>query len=339
MRRMNNLEYFFLVSELSRELVGKHFNRIRKISEGKYRMKVGSAEVLAECGVRINLTRYIEESESADKFVDKLNKELDNARLKSVAQVNNDRIVSFDFESGGAGSLSLVFEMFGEGNIILAAGGKTVCAMRYESWSDREIKAGSEYKPPKTAPTLRLEATDKYIIVSLMRMPLGKEYALEALTRCGIDEKAPGTSLSGNKLMALENEISAIRASARPYGFFNREGKMEDYALALLSCYKSLEARELPSLSEAADEYYAHAVRPDPRLEKLADRLAKQKERLAALEAEEKELREKGDFVYGHYQQAEEIIALAKSGEFGELESRYGAKADKKEKSVEVELQ
>ncbi len=337
MRKMNNLEYSFMAAELARELAGRHFNRIRKIGEGKYRMKVGSSEVLAECATRINITRYIEEGET-DKFTDKLNKELDNARLKAVVQVNNDRILRFDFDSA-EGGLSLVFEMFGEGNIILVNGRMTVCAMRYESWSDREIKAGSEYKPPKTAPSERLEVSDKYIIVSLMRLPLGKEYALEALSKAGIDEKAQGSSLSGNKLMALENEISAIRAGARPYGFFNAEGKMEDYALALLSCYKGLEARELPSLSEAADEYYAHAVRPDPRLEKLADRLAKQKERLAALEAEEKELREKGDSVYGHYQQAEEIIALAKSGEFGELESRYNAKADKKEKSVEVELQ
>lgn len=339
MRKMNNLEYSYLVKELSGGLAGKHFNRIRKISEGKYRMKIGTAEILSECGTRINLTRYIEESESgsSDKFVDKLNKELDNARLRSISQVNNDRILSFEFDSG-PGPTTLVFEMFGEGNIILVRNGKAVCAMRYESWSDREIKAGSDYRPPKTAPSDTLEATGKYIIVSLMKLPLGKEYALEALSMCGIDEKTPGTSLSGNKLMELENAISALKAGARPYGFF-RDGKMEDFALARLSRYNSLEAREFPTLSEAADEFYAHAMKEDPLLEKLSERLAKQKERLAALAAEEKVLREKGDFVYSHYQQAEEIIVLAKAGEYGELESRFGAKMDKKERSVEVELQ
>jgi predicted ribosome quality control (RQC) complex YloA/Tae2 family protein len=335
MHRMNNLEYSFMAAELGRELAGRHFNRIRRISEGKYRMKIGSAEVVAECGVRINITRYIEPSEG-DKFTEKVGKELENAKLSSVRQVNGDRILSFDFESR-SGPCSLVFEMFGEGNAVLVRDGKTVCAHRYESWSDREIKAGAGYKPPKTAPSDKLEVSGKYIIVSLMKLPLGKEYALEALARAGIDEKAPGDSLSGNRIMGLENAIKSIRSEARPYGFF-RGGKMEDFALARLSRHQDLEARELPTLCEAADEYYAHAEKENPKLAKLLERLGKQKERIAALEAEEGEQREKGDFVYAHYQEADALIALARAGEFDELEKR-GAKIDRKERSIEVDIQ
>jgi predicted ribosome quality control (RQC) complex YloA/Tae2 family protein len=341
MHKMNNLEYFFLVDELARQLAGKRFGRIRKLKEGVYRMKIGPLEIICEPGVRIHITKYIEAAEQSDKFIDKINKDLDNARLIGIRQINNDRIVSFDFElkaaPGTGNSASLVFEMFGEGNSILVRDGKIVSAAKYETWSDREIKAGSGYRPPKTAPSDKLEITDKYIIVSLMKLPLGKEYALEALARCGIDEKTPGKSLSGNKLLELERAINGLKAGARPYAF-GMEGKIADFALAKLEKYKNMEIRESASLSDAADEYYSKLETPNPKLEKLLERLEKQKERLNALAEEERSLRSAGDYVYEHYQEAERIIQMAKEGKFSELESVYKGKVDKKEKSVEADF-
>ncbi len=331
MHKMSNLEYSYIAGELGRLLAGKHFSRLRKIGESLYRMKIGSSEIIAELGVRIHETRRIEESREGDKFTDKAEKELGNARLLGIEQVQGDRILSFLFDKG-----SLIFEMFGEGNAMLVRDKKIVCAHRYESWSDREIRAGAEYRPPKTAPTDRLEATDKYIIVSLMKLPIGKDYALEALARCGIDEKTPGTALSGNKLMELEMAIAAIKADARPVAFV-KDGKIADFALAPLSKHKGLEVRVFPTLSEAADEYYSKLETPNPKLEKLLERLGKQKERLSALREEEKDMKAKGDYIYGNYARAEEAIALAKKGGFAELE-KLGAKIDKKEKSVEIEL-
>jgi predicted ribosome quality control (RQC) complex YloA/Tae2 family protein len=331
MHKMSNLEYSFIVRELGLQLNGKHFGRIRKIGENVYRMKLAGVEILCELGVRIHSTKYIEPAES-DKFTEKVEKELDNARLSEIRQINNDRIVSFVFDKG-----ELIFEMFGEGNAILVKGGNAVCAHKYESWSDREIKAGAPYKPPKTAPAERLEVTDKYIIVSLMKLPLGKDYALEALSRLKIDEKTPGNSLSGNQIMKLEQEIARLQAEAKPAAFFEN-GKMLDFALARLSKYSKLETAEPGTLSEAADEYYAHLEKTNPKLDKLKERLEKQSERLSELQGEEKADKEKGDFIYANFQKAEEIIALAKSDKAQELEKKYSGKMDKKEKSVEADL-
>jgi predicted ribosome quality control (RQC) complex YloA/Tae2 family protein len=331
MHIMSGLEYSFMARELAALLAGKHFGRIRKIGDAAYRIKIASAEIICELGVRIHMTRYIAPAEP-DKFTEKVEKELGNARLVEIRQINSDRILSFVFDRG-----ELIFEMFGKGNAIFVRDGKIVCAHRYESWSDRDIKAGSPYRPPKTAPSERLEVSDKYIIVSLMKLPLGKEYALEALARAKIDEKTPGSSLSGNQMLALGQEISRMRAEARPLAFF-RDGRMEDYALAKLSRYSALVASEPATLSEAADEYYAHAGKPDPKLEKLAGRLERQKERMQGLLEEERLNREKGDYIYANYQRAGEAIALAKSGKEGELEKKYGGKMDKKEKSAEVDL-
>lgn len=331
MRKMNNLEYSFMADELARALANRHFSRIRKMGESTYRMKIAGFEVLIELGARIHLTRYMEEPGPNDKFAEKVQKELDNARLLSVSQLNKDRIMQFEFDKG-----KLIFEMFGAGNAVFTRGGITICAHRYESWSDRQIKSGEPYYPPKNVPQERIQPDDKYIIVSLTKLPLGKEYAQEALLRCGIGEKTPGKDLSGNQLLRLEQEISTIRSEAKPLLILDGE-KAADFALCPLERYSGLAERSMPSLSEAADEYYHAMEKPNPKLDKLLERLAKQKERLVSLAGEEKELRARGDYIYERFAEAEKVIALAKGGEFGALET-LGAKIDRKEKAVEIDL-
>lgn len=331
MQKMDNLDYSFMVRELSKKLIGRHFNRIRRIGEGVYRVKIGSLEVLCELGVRIHLTRFLEEAEPPDRFVQKMEKELDNAKLISIEQVNLDRIISFVFNRG-----SLVFEMFGKGNIILVREGNIIDALKHESWADREIRPGMPYKAPPKKPGAELELSDKYVIVSLMRLPLGKGYALEALRRAGIDEKTPGSGLSEGQVACLKKEIGLLRSSTRPL-LFMRDGSIMAYSLTGLSQYSGYERREMPSLSEALDEYHSSFVEVDPELEKLQRRLEKQEERLGSLSKDEVELKEKGDLIYEKYIEIESILAAAKSGKADGLE-RYKAIIDKKEKSVEVEL-
>lgn len=317
---MSNLEYSFLAKELSK-LVGKHLSKVRKVSEGLYRVKIGTTEVLVQPGVRMHITKYIEPAEK-ERFVEKVEKELDNAKLLSVEQINNDRIIAFNFDRG-----ALVFEMFGKGNIVLVKDETTVMAIKHESWSDREIKAGKPYQYPRK-PSEGLKVSDKYIIVSLTKIPLGKDYALEALSRAKIDEKTPGSKLSKEQLESLENEISKIRTSAKPF-LFLEDGKPAEFALAKLTQYSSFEPKEMPNLSEAADEYYNSFESPNEDLDKLQRRLDKQKERLAKMIIEEKELREKGDYIYANYQEIESVLIEAKQGK---------GKLNKKEKSVEADV-
>lgn len=338
MHKMTNLEYSFIIAELLPALTGKHMRRIKKLGEGIYRLKIGDREVLAQSGVRLHFTQLIEKSDISDKFAEKAEKELDNAKLIRIEQINQDRIISFVFDKG-----LLIFEMFGDGNIILVRDGKTVCAERYESWSDRVIKAGEEYHGPRSSTTEGggIELNERFIIVSLSRLPLGKEYAVEALSRAGIDEKTPGTRLSKAQIARLEKEIASIRKDATPYVFYDPKApdKARGIALAELASYSGYEAKRFASFSEAADEYYSKYEKPNPVFEKLEKRLEKQIERRSELVEEERAFKEKGDFIYSHYQEAESVITLAKGGKFEELEKKHAAKINKKDKSVEIEIE
>jgi predicted ribosome quality control (RQC) complex YloA/Tae2 family protein len=335
MRSMLALEYGYLVKELQ-PLVGKRFSKIAKVESG-YKMKIGDADLICRPGIRLHTTKYIEEAGEADAFVEKARKELKGKILKGIEQVNEDRIVLFDL-----GNLKLYFEMFAKGNMILVKDGKTLTALRYERWKDREIKRNRTYKPPKTPPREIEEViSGNYIIVSLLKLPVGKLYIEELLARMGIDEKTPGIELSEEQIKKLKETLEEMKKEFRPYVFYENE-KPVDFGLIKFSKYKNLEAKEFKKLSEATDEFYfKQPVTEKSETEKLERRLEKQEEYLGQLKEEEKKLKETGDYIYANYDKIEKVLETARNSKPEELEeklSEYKARLNKKEKSIEVEV-
>ncbi|MBU0586158.1 NFACT family protein [Candidatus Micrarchaeota archaeon] len=193
MRAMNNIECTYILRELS-SLCGKHFSKIQKIANDTYRMKIGDEHILIQLPLRLGIAKYISESGEPDNFVQHTKKLLHNQRLLSVSQHSGDRIILFEFEKN-----KLICELFSKGNIlILDEENKILNAIREESWKDRSTFRGNTYSPPPSnfASGIRISLSDKYIIVCLLKLPLGKEYAKELLSRSSIDEKTPGNSLS-----------------------------------------------------------------------------------------------------------------------------------------------
>lgn len=332
MHKMTTLEYSYLVRELGSKLTGKYFSRIKKLSDDTYRLKIGDYELLCQLGIRLHITKYIEEAKNSDQFAEKVSKELDNARIKTIRQINNDRIISIDFERG-----SIVFEMFGEGNIIFVKDDIIQCAVKYEKWADREIKVGSKYSPPKASTSSEIAYTDRYIIVCLMKLPLGKEYSSYILEKLNIDEKTVASSLSAEVRSRIEGSISDLMANLSPL-VFKDNYRIIDFALTKLSKFSSLNAISTSTLSDAADEYYSKAEKQNPELEKIEKRLQKQLERKELLLREEKDYKEAGDFIYSRYTEIEKILSAIKAGKIDEVESKYNVKIDKKEKTLEIDF-
>ncbi len=343
MRAMSSLEYAAVVQELQ-ALVGKRFGRMRRLPGGIYRMKIGDAEIIIEPGVRLHRTKYMEEAETQDQLAQKADSELENAKLASVRQVNDDRIVEFGFEARKteSGRAAIVFEMFGKGNAVLVENGVTLAAMKEESWADREIRKGRAYAYPKpnNVPTFREALSDRYVIIALLKLPLGKEYAQEILSRCGIPEKTPGTELTAKQAERIEAEVAAVRGAQSPLVFYEG-GKPVDYGLAPFAKYA--ESRAFSTINEALDEFYwsaEHEVR-NPELEKLERRLEEQEKRMTELEREEALHKTDGDYIYANYEAIERVLKEARAVPLDELEKKLAKlkpKVDKKEKSMEIEL-
>ncbi|MEM4165863.1 MAG: NFACT family protein [Candidatus Bilamarchaeaceae archaeon] len=336
-REMTGIEYAYMVDELNNFISGKRLQKFQKIGQKKYRMRFEKYDIICEVGIRIHITKYLEETEEPDNFTKKIKKELIGKILKNVKQLNNDRILLFNF-----GDKELIFEMFRNGNVILTENGKIIAALSENKWATREIKIGENYKTPPPIPQKIEEAiNDKPIITSLIKISLGKNYATEILKRCGIDEKESGNNIKKEQLEKIKREMEF---APKPVVFL-KNGKSIDYALTDMSIYNDAIKEYTQTLSEAADRFYWEnkVVEEKEELIKLKKRLEKQKEYLQQLKEEEKKYKEIGDWFYTNYEYAEKIIKEAKEIGINNIdkliEKHTNIKSINKEKKmIEIEL-
>jgi predicted ribosome quality control (RQC) complex YloA/Tae2 family protein len=317
---MSGLEYFFLCKELS-PLVGRRLSKIQLIGERIFRLKFGDAEILAEPGKRMHLTRYVKEAEEANSFVEFAKKYLDNKILRGIGLIGTDRIVKFDF-----GEVSLIFEMFGKGNLMLVDGaGMIMRPLVREEWKDRTIMAGRPYVPPPsknlpfepTEEDIAALMTEKYAISCLASLPLGITYLKEALLACGIAEKKPGNSLTRQEIAALAKKICEITRDAKPV-LYSRDGMPVEFSLCELSSFASAQKTDAKTLSDAADEYYAHASNTagenakEKKLASMQERLEMQERRLAEILIEAEEAQKMGKLIMQNAPQIDSMLAEMK---------------------------
>ncbi len=323
---MEYVEYKFLVEEL-KALINKRFERFRKIDEDFYTLKIQDKEVAIHLGVRMNITKYIQKSE-ADWLCKKIDKELGNKKVVNVEIYKNDRIASFEFEYG----YQLIVECFAKGNIILTKDGIILIAHTEREWSTRKIKKNEVYKEPDSISTKELELSDKYIIVSMIKLQLGKAYCKYILEKLKIDEKKPGKELTKKEVEAIENEIERIKTDPHPY-LLKEDQKIVDYSIIKIQ----ENAFETPTLSEAIDEYYwNNKEEENPKLEKLKKRLMEQKEKLIEIEEQMEEYKKNGDAIYQNFQKINLVLESTKGKRMDELEKEM--KVNKKEKKIEIEI-
>ena len=331
MREMQNFEYAYMVQELQ-PLAGQRFSKIYDLGERKLRIKIGQIDMIVELGNYLYIASKIPEAIALSNFSQKVRKELGEKKIKSIYQLNNDRIVVFDFDG-----YSLILEMFAKGNALLLFGEKILACYSNEQWKDRVIKTGQLYKPPSVRPSEKLDVSKNFIISDLLHLPLGLLYVKEALQSCSIDEKQSGVSLSPEELGCLQNKLAAIKKNAKPYVFFENE-KPADYGLAPFAKYKN--SRQCSNLSEAIEQC---TIQPENEknaaLQKLERRLEKQAAALVQLVQQEKEMKEKGDYLFAEYEKINELLNLAKTQKLEKLPEVYPSiKIDKKKKELDLEL-
>jgi len=337
MREMYGIEYWYLAEELNGILSNKRFQKIQKIADGVYRLRFEKNDVICELGKGIYITKYIEETEEADNFIEKVRKELKNWRLVEVKQLNNDRIIEFRFDG-----FSLIFEMFREGNVILLKDKLMIAVLKKESWAARELKPGKEYLPPPEPPASLEDAISvKPIIVSLFKLSFGREYSEEMLNNCGINERTPGNEIDEKSIAELKKEMEKVKKNAKPYVFLE-DDKVVNFGITKFSKYGDSESYK--TFSEAADKYYHEAVvvEEEPEeIKKLKRRLEKQEEYLEILKKEEMEFKKMGDWFYENYEFSDKLIKEARElgmNNLEKLKEKYKIKkTDKKKKMIELE--
>ena len=152
MRALSNLELIELIKELQL-LEGFYIESIYELDENRFRFK------LSKKGEKLNLqlivpytlntTQYIEIKEQATSFAMAARKRIENAVIEAIEQYNDDRIIIIRLKKRDERA-SIIIEMFGKGNLIIAGSDmKVMLAYKQHKFKDREIKNGLQYIPPK----------------------------------------------------------------------------------------------------------------------------------------------------------------------------------------------
>lgn len=359
MGEMSNIEYYYLCKELQ-QVVGKHLRKLYELRKWRFRFRFDGTDIVCDLGKRMNITKYIEKAPAAPSgFVMGLRKKVGNATLTSVKQHKLDRVVVFTLQKGK--EYSLVFEMFGKGNLILLdEDGVVISCYRREEWKDRKTWPKERYSFP-SSPLLPLRPSiddiggalgDKAVASSLSRLPIGISYVKEALVRSGVDEKKPGEELTGREIRKIRDEVLAIVDNLKPVVYV-RDGKILVFSLTELSKYKGEEMAMKESLSDAADDFY-HQEDKGKRIsvvgegaEKLRKRLDSQKAALERLAVAEKEAKEAGDLIFKNSYRVERIIAFIRESRkrgagWEEIEKKLsgqGVEVNRKRGTFTIDLQ
>lgn len=149
---------------------------------------------------------------------------LENLKVESISQPGFDRIVRLDFYGGK----SIVFEMFGKGNIILLDSGNIIFATEYREWRGRSITKGAVYRPPPSPvdprnmdiETFSGALRDEHEIVGVLATRFNlSHYSEHICSIAGVDKEKIASGLSDEEMKKLYDSVKNFIESIDGRGY------------------------------------------------------------------------------------------------------------------------
>ncbi len=292
-----------------------------------------------------------------------LRKIIGQARVRGIKQYEFERIVELELETK-EDKFSLIFELFGTGNILLLKDNVILSAIEYKKWKDRDIMPKQEYNYPKMKYNFLkiteseliklLEETSKESLVKALALELGLGgvYAEELCLRAKLNKDSLPNKFK--KISELFNEIKKLRKlSLKPMVVDN--GK--DITPVDLMYYK-LDKKPFSSFNEALDSILSEKITKDikTKLETTKNKdivkveaiINAQTKVIKKLTKNEELNKQKAELIYSNYNLLENIIKEMKKAmsKFTEKEIKSKLKGHKivksfdfKEKAIEIEFE
>jgi len=338
---MSAIDISAIVYELNQQLIGGWLNNVYQLDSNIFLFKIRTTrnfELLVEPGKRIHLTKYLREKPiKPPTFCMALRKYLRNTRISEIRQYDLDRIVIISFEIKQQ-KYYLIAEFFREGNLILLdSDWKIIVAQKYMKMRDRNIIPKEKYNfPPSRGKNINEITIDelwknvsisrKDIVRTLISLINVDPILIEdACIRLNIDKNTPAKEIRKEQLEDILNKIKELieeilRGNITPIMFFDESGeKPQSIEPIKLKKYEKQPYKVFNSFNEAADEFFTkieaetlvkEKIKPeDEAINKLQRRLKIQEENLKKLLVTQEKSKRKGDLIYTHLREIEEIIS------------------------------
>lgn len=270
-----------------------------------------------------------ETDSSPGPFAAYLRKNLANARIGVSEQSGSDRmVVTKVYKSDG--EYSLIFELFGGGNILLVKDGTIVNCLVQRTFRERTTRPGQPYViskqrfDPFTASeqefrdAFRTSSADTVRTLATVNN-LGGQYAEEICARAGIDKKRPQEDVPDEDIASLYSALRSVISDMRDNPaslIYRKDGAIIDLAPTNLKIHADAEKEEVPSLSEAIGRLMAETASKeeeevkDPEIEKLRKRIQKQKETVEQYRQQAELYKARADLLYTEYAKVQELLGV-----------------------------
>lgn len=338
MKAMSNVDIYAISSELTTKLKDARFQKAYQPSKDTVLIRFhvpgsGRVDVIFQAGLRVHITQYPPLNPKVPpSFPMLLRKYLSGATVSQVRQHNFDRIMEIEFQKEH--KYTLIIELFSKGNIILLDGeGQIILPLKRKLWQDRKISSKEPYKYPPERGINPLHAgkdeikdlflnSNTDIIRTLAKSGLGGLYAEEIVLRAEVTKDKPACEISE---VELESVYHALREVFDPllgdkfHPQIIQDGK-DDVLPLDLRMYEKYGKKSFSSFNEAADEFYSSIVGEDIKkvhediwdaeVGKFEKRLKIQRESVEKFEKTVKQSKTKGDLLYSHYHEVEEVLEI-----------------------------
>jgi predicted ribosome quality control (RQC) complex YloA/Tae2 family protein len=304
-----------------------------------------SINLLIEAGKRFHLTSYVVSKPSRPPaFCMAMRKYLKNGKIIEVRQHEFERIIIIKVKAR-EGDFQLIYELFGEGNIILVnQQNRILHALTYKRMRDRNILRHETFQYPPSSGRNPLKLTreefDKIraigkleIVKGLTKfLGIGGLYAEEILLRAGIDKNTLCQELTSRQIDEIFNQLNNILSlftrKTEPCIIIDEKGKSIDVTPIQLKKYDGYDQKKYEAFNEAIDEYYAEASlkkkevsgskESEKELAKLERILQNQQRTMEDLRKKIELNKKIGDLIYAHFGELQfflqEIVDAKKSG-------------------------
>ncbi|HEY3421017.1 MAG TPA: ribosome rescue protein RqcH [Methanomassiliicoccales archaeon] len=256
---------------------------------------------------------------------------LGNARVLSVEQREFDRILVLKVANREA-AFDIIFELFGDGNLLIVGDGKIVNCIEQKKWRHRDVLIGADYQFPLSRFDPKVEdeggfkkaiagSTADVVRTLATSANIGGQYAEEVCLRSGIDKSRKAKTLTDQEtnglFQSIRDVLDSIKASPSPRLIYDGD-LVVDVTPIELRMHSSLRPEKKATMSEALD-MFVKSVRveekkeeKDEELERLIRQMEQMTQNVTRQREESERLAERANSLYINYQQATDLLARLK---------------------------
>ena len=318
--KQSSIDFYAFVKLYGERFSGAFIKKIYQTGKDEFTFIIYSSEhgkypfhIKLSAGIAFMDPDRPEESSSFAMF---LRKNLSEQKIRSIQQINFDRVCKIELYSG----TEIIFELFRDGNLIILDKGLITYAFSPREWKNRKILKGEKYIPPSLVDPLKSDIStiisifeqSKGSLVQTMatRMNLGGEYAEEIAFRLGIDkDKSSKESLDLVPSIIIEIK-KLIEEITMNKGFYYESDNM-------LSPVKLSTLRETSRIFEDFNEGLVFQMGKlkeiDPQISQIERRIANQTKTVQQYMDLSVALKESGQIIISNLPEFERVLRTVNS--------------------------